>query len=502
MAWPIRHDLVPLFGPTFPTTCLAPDQPGYGTVIPPSGRRKPRRSLQSVGIPPPHNVPYPPKLPLAKEFAPGTRTHESPVFRTPHPMVSASLVDTHGMPFAHPTIPSVPALVPVSGVAYSPQEPTSASSYSSGAQAPYAASKHRFSPYAFPKRHHSPSLSAYPGYEGKPHPLVHRASDPNLRAYHARGHVLVPRLSLNNLHLPAGEIKRQIPSARPEAADQVDESRPPTLEPTPSENLGITSNNDSIPTTPYEYVLMVLPLLLLIVVSSSFRVSPVYDANWHVGHNTRWPETPVDYVAHYDHGAQYYTESVPSYSDAVMSSPPTAWSYDAYCQPSPAEQQLYYPSIRPSHHHYSSMSSTASFHGRRLSMAESMASSFPEPDAPIPQVAYHRYSQPQIYQPVPPPHLDYWMRERSGSFAEPSYASVALPMHAGEPTAHQTIIEHPEMPMMGAPHDFTPSPRSSHTPAESLGSQEVSTPEDVHVPLYVSQTLLIPEAHAHTVTVW
>lgn len=484
VAWPIRHDLVPLFGPTFPTTCLAPDQPGYGTVIPPSGRRKPRRSLQSVGIPPPHSVPYPPKLPLAKEFALGARPQphgESPMFRSPNPMLSGSPVDTHAMPFVPPTIPSVPALVPVSGVAYSPQEPSSASSYSSGQPAPYASSKHRFSPYAFPKRHHSPSLSAYSGYEGKPHPLVHRASDPNLRAYHARGHVLVPRLSLNNLHLPTGEIKRQLPIARPDGADPVDKSHPPALEDAPSENLGITSIEDSIPTPPYE-------------------VSPSFDPSWHVGHGTRWPETPVDYVANYDHGPQYYGESVPSYSDASLSSPPTAWSYDAYSLPSPAEQHLYYPPIRSSHHRYSSMSSTTSFNGRRLSMAESMASSFPEPDAPIPQVAYHRYSQPQIYQPLPPPHLDYWMRERSGSFAEPSYAPVAGGIHSGEPPAHQTIFEHQEMLTMVGPHEFTPSPRSSHTPAESFESQEVSTPDDVHVPLYNPQTVLLPEAH--TVTVW
>ncbi|KAI0294873.1 transcription regulator HTH, apses-type DNA-binding domain-containing protein [Multifurca ochricompacta] len=53
VAWPIRHDLVPLFGPTFPTTCLSPDQPGYGQVIANGGgRRRTRRSnhVQSSGI--------------------------------------------------------------------------------------------------------------------------------------------------------------------------------------------------------------------------------------------------------------------------------------------------------------------------------------------------------------------------------------------------------------------------------------------------------------------
>ncbi|KAF8547930.1 hypothetical protein OG21DRAFT_1471867 [Imleria badia] len=49
VAWPIRDDLVPLFGPTFPATCLSPDQPGYGQVVSSaSGRRRPRRTNQSA----------------------------------------------------------------------------------------------------------------------------------------------------------------------------------------------------------------------------------------------------------------------------------------------------------------------------------------------------------------------------------------------------------------------------------------------------------------------
>lgn len=45
VAWPIRDDLVPLFGPTFPGTCLSPDQPGYGQIVPSTtGRRRQRRS--------------------------------------------------------------------------------------------------------------------------------------------------------------------------------------------------------------------------------------------------------------------------------------------------------------------------------------------------------------------------------------------------------------------------------------------------------------------------
>nr|GAT50504.1 predicted protein [Mycena chlorophos] len=57
VAWNIREDLIPLFGPTFPSTCLSPDQPGYGQVVASSGvRRRARRTHQmplsmSVGSP-------------------------------------------------------------------------------------------------------------------------------------------------------------------------------------------------------------------------------------------------------------------------------------------------------------------------------------------------------------------------------------------------------------------------------------------------------------------
>ncbi|RDB25701.1 hypothetical protein Hypma_006185 [Hypsizygus marmoreus] len=49
VAYTIRDDLIPLFGPTFPSTCLSPDQPGYGQVVA-SGpnRRRARRSTQAM----------------------------------------------------------------------------------------------------------------------------------------------------------------------------------------------------------------------------------------------------------------------------------------------------------------------------------------------------------------------------------------------------------------------------------------------------------------------
>ncbi|QRV89763.1 transcriptional repressor XBP1 [Ceratobasidium sp. AG-Ba] len=70
VAWPIREDLVPLFGPTFPSTCLSPDQPGYGQVVATSGKRKSRRPVQAPVVPiqtapnnPRPSMPYQPAEP-------------------------------------------------------------------------------------------------------------------------------------------------------------------------------------------------------------------------------------------------------------------------------------------------------------------------------------------------------------------------------------------------------------------------------------------------------
>ncbi|KAJ6543567.1 hypothetical protein DFH09DRAFT_1390749 [Mycena vulgaris] len=52
VAWNIREDLIPLFGPNFPSTCLSPDQPGYGQVVASaSGRRRARRNPHPALIP-------------------------------------------------------------------------------------------------------------------------------------------------------------------------------------------------------------------------------------------------------------------------------------------------------------------------------------------------------------------------------------------------------------------------------------------------------------------
>lgn len=240
VGWPIRHDLVPLFGPTFPTTCLSPDQPGYGTVIPATGRRKPRRSLQSVGIPPPHSVPYP-----SNEYAYVVGPAANPPsadpyadqahFRPPY-LLSASPVDNSSAPFAPPVIPPVPAPVPTTRPLYSPQEAVGPSQYTfrSTTCSPLLENpaKGRYSPYALSRRHHSPSARSgsyvFPGPMGydKHHSLMHRASAPNLRGFQPRGHLVLPRLSLNTQHpIPSGDlgIRAQPASAGPILEDSARE---------------------------------------------------------------------------------------------------------------------------------------------------------------------------------------------------------------------------------------------------------------------------------------
>ncbi|KAJ7183679.1 hypothetical protein C8R46DRAFT_1067619 [Mycena filopes] len=91
VAWNIREDLIPLFGPTFPSTCLSPDQPGYGQVVASSGRRRARRNPQAPLIPsvPQHESHWqlnghPISLHQPSPFAPALplSNHNSPVYST------------------------------------------------------------------------------------------------------------------------------------------------------------------------------------------------------------------------------------------------------------------------------------------------------------------------------------------------------------------------------------------------------------------------------------
>ncbi|KAL5526692.1 hypothetical protein ACEPAF_8417 [Sanghuangporus sanghuang] len=60
VAWTIREDLIPLFGPTFPSTCLSPDQPGYGQIL---GNQPGRRRGRRAAVPLPLSATLPPPQP-------------------------------------------------------------------------------------------------------------------------------------------------------------------------------------------------------------------------------------------------------------------------------------------------------------------------------------------------------------------------------------------------------------------------------------------------------
>ncbi len=118
-------------------------------------------------------------------------------------------------------------------------------------------------------------------------------------------------------------------------------------------------------------------------------------------------------------------------------------------------------------------------------MADSIASSFPEPDMPLPQVSYHRFSQPHIHHPLPPPHLEMWMRERSGSFAEASYSMQQMQheqqmheqqmhemheMHEQQMHEQQMQYEHQQMKIECVePHAMIPSQDYLASPASASG---------------------------------
>ncbi|KAI0319069.1 hypothetical protein OF83DRAFT_863380 [Amylostereum chailletii] len=131
VAWPIRDDLVPLFGPTFPSTCLSPDQPGYGQVIANGqGRRRPRRSTHAAN-------------------AHAQAAHMQTSVFSAHAHVGAwSTAPSAPVEFAHPA--SV-AHSPSSPRAHAYAGPASAPPYPQAAQASGAdrqrASSSRYSPY-------------------------------------------------------------------------------------------------------------------------------------------------------------------------------------------------------------------------------------------------------------------------------------------------------------------------------------------------------------------
>ena len=93
-----------------------------------------------------------------------------------------------------------------------------------------------------------------------------------------------------------------------------------------------------------------------------------------------------------------------------------------------------------------------------MSMADSIANSFPEPEMPLPQMSYHRYSQPHLHNPIPPQHVEMWMKpEPSGSFAEASYSLE----HAQQGQSNQDTVESQSMV---SSQEYTSSPQLAHGP--------------------------------------
>lgn len=94
VAWHIRYDLVPLFGPTFPDTCIAPDQPGFGQIVSGDARKRRNRRVAGPGnasnhswsIVSPIDQSPPPQghLPsLQQRFYVGNSQGTTPLFSTP-----------------------------------------------------------------------------------------------------------------------------------------------------------------------------------------------------------------------------------------------------------------------------------------------------------------------------------------------------------------------------------------------------------------------------------
>ncbi|KAF9230227.1 hypothetical protein BU15DRAFT_83893 [Melanogaster broomeanus] len=106
VAWPIRDDLVPLFGPTFPSTCLSPDQAGYGQVVSnATGRRRARRTNQSATPVPTGTQPqatWSSTIPVMP--GPGTYASSSAPYHHSDPRATVSYNEGYAYP-SHPQIP-------------------------------------------------------------------------------------------------------------------------------------------------------------------------------------------------------------------------------------------------------------------------------------------------------------------------------------------------------------------------------------------------------------
>ncbi|KAJ6578117.1 hypothetical protein B0H19DRAFT_575954 [Mycena capillaripes] len=133
VAWNIREDLIPLFGPTFPSTCLSPDQPGYGQVVATSGRRRARRSN-----------PQPPLMPIIPAQSSNNwslNAHHQPL-QQPSPFAPAPPLSNH------PSQHSMNIIYPGDAQAQSQGQYTPTSSQHSSMER--IRDRYRYTPYPAP----------------------------------------------------------------------------------------------------------------------------------------------------------------------------------------------------------------------------------------------------------------------------------------------------------------------------------------------------------------
>ncbi|KAG9014910.1 hypothetical protein FRB90_005150 [Tulasnella sp. 427] len=80
--------------PTFPDTCLAPDQPGYGQVIPSTGRKIKRSNSQAQPLATPRQDQFTATpLPSTSSSSPPRSRHRSPVRDTRYDLPPISAID-------------------------------------------------------------------------------------------------------------------------------------------------------------------------------------------------------------------------------------------------------------------------------------------------------------------------------------------------------------------------------------------------------------------------
>ncbi|KAG8789985.1 hypothetical protein FRC12_013040 [Ceratobasidium sp. 428] len=236
VAWPIREDLVPLFGPTFPSTCLSPDQPGYGQVVATSGKRKSRRPVQTPVLPI-HTAPGVPRPSVSYQPT------EPPMYA--HPQVprriSGEISDAaYGYPMRENYRPASSPSYPqqASYDRYHQEGPAYHNNYGerprtshreAGGGSPVRDRHHhsRYSPYPSASRReyaggqggYGPSSGEYE-HRSSAHALQSRSSDSNLRRAHdPHERLTLPPISALAPNLPSPRGAFTLPPLVPPAAN-------------------------------------------------------------------------------------------------------------------------------------------------------------------------------------------------------------------------------------------------------------------------------------------